>query len=170
MCESVSENPSVLVCDDQRHVETLRYQGSQGRVTTDPSIYHQHYRPDLNQNQALHHPHFPLLHLPQPQVLQACRNVDNPEHCRDIFINYNITHYHNNILCLACSQTDQLRELQQQSENTQAGPAYSEAPQYGPMGRDKNVCVRREGEGGIMLYNSHLIRQLRSTENLVCDV
>ena len=169
MSESVSENPSVLVCDEQRRVESLRYQE---RVTTDPTIYHQQYRPDLNQNQALPHPHFPLLHLPEPQLLRACRNVDNPEPCRDIFINYNITHYHNNILCLACSQTDQLREIQQQSENMPGGPAYStsETPQYGPMGRDKHVGVRRDGEGGVILYNSHLIRQLRPTENLVCDV
>ena len=99
-------------------------------------------------------------------------NVDIPEPSslsRDIFINYNITHYHNNILCLACAKTDHLREIQQHSENI-PGQVYSESPQYGAMSSDKNVGVRPPPEGGIILYNSHLIRQLRPSENLVCDV
>lgn len=88
---------------------------------------------------------------------------------RDIFINYNITHLHNNILCLACANPEQLRQIQQDSENS-PGPVYSESPQYGAGSGDKIGGVRPQPEGGILLYNSHLIRQLRPSENLVCDV
>ena len=61
MSESaVSENPSVVVGDQQRP-DTIRYHQT---VTTDPTIYHQ-YRADVNQNKTLPHPHFPIL-LPHP--------------------------------------------------------------------------------------------------------
>ena len=160
MSESVvCENPSVVVGDQhhQQRPDTVRYHQT---VTTDPAIYHQ-YRADVNQNKTLPHPHFPIL-LPQPHHIG---HISEPS--RDILINYNIshyTHYHNNILCLACSaKSDQLREIQQ----------HSESPQYGAMSGDKPggvTGVRPQTEGGLILYNSHLIRQLRSSENLVCDV
>ena len=205
MSESVSDGPAVpavVVADQQRHLDSLRYHQT---VTTEPAWHHQ-YRADVNQNKTLlPHPHFPILQLPHPHPhphhignitaalhsniffnylpesesdchvsnFPVSRNVGIPDSSsvsRDIFINYNISHYHNNILCLTCAESDQLRQIQQQQSENSPGQVYSETPQYGALPGDKSVGVRPSVEGGIILYNSHLIRQLRPSENLVCDV
>ena len=71
-------------------------------------------------------------------------SVDPSTSPRDIYINYNI-------LCLDCARED---VIQYPSESP---------PDSGPGG----PAYKAPGETS---YNSHLIRQLRPSENLVCDV